>query len=106
MLEFASTAEEYLYPPVRAEESRFRNLLATRNKEGDETSVLFSAETADAANLLSQQQRVMKQTLSQNLKLDVQISVADAHTQQQQQQQQQQQRDNQGRSRQTPLCSG
>ena len=103
MLEFASTTEEYLYPPVRAEESRFRNLLATRNKEGDETSVSFSAETADAANLLSQQQRVMKQTLSQNLKLDVQISVADAHTQQQQQQQQ---RDNQGRSRQTPLCSG
>ena len=30
-LEFASTAEEYLYPPVKTEESRFRNLLATRN---------------------------------------------------------------------------
>ncbi len=94
MLEFASTAEEYLYPPVKTEESRFRNLLATRNKEGDELSVSFSAETADAANLLSQQQGVMKQTLSRNLKLDVQISVTDAHTQQQQQQ------DNQGRSRQ------
>ncbi len=66
----------------------------TISKEGNELSVSFSAETADAANLLSQQQGVMKQTLSQNLKLDVQISVADAHTQQQQQQ------DNQGRSRQ------
>ena len=103
MLEFASTTEEYLYPPVKTEKSRFRNLLTTRNKEGNELCVSFSAETADAANLLSQQQGVMKQTLSQNLKLDVQISVADAHTQQQQQQQQ---RDNQGRSRQTPLCSG
>ena len=104
MLEFASTTEEYLYPPVKTEKNRFHNLLATRNKEGNELSVSFSAETADAANLLSQQQGVMKQTLSQNLKLDVQISVADAHIQQQQQQQQQ--RDNQGRSRQTPLCSG
>ncbi len=66
----------------------------TISREGNELSVSFFAETADAANLLSQQQGVMKQTLSENLNLDVQVSVSDAHTQQQQQQ------DNQGRSRQ------
>ncbi len=39
MLEFASTAEEYLYPPVGTEESRFRNLLAIRSLELEITTI-------------------------------------------------------------------
>ncbi len=62
-------------------------------RDGNELNVSFFTETADAGNLLSQQQGIMKQTLSQNLRLDVHVSVGDAKSQQQQD-------NNQGRSRQ------
>ncbi len=44
MIEFANTAEEYVYPEIGAEESRFRNLLATRSLKLGITTITGNLE--------------------------------------------------------------